>query len=250
MINVEQTIISQYANSPTIVKLIQNMNEYIDPRADLDNFYNFVWNVDTAQGFGLDIWGRIVNISRELSVPTPEDYFGFDTSIYNYDLFVPSGSDSLIDFNGEVFFVEGAGDVGEQSFTPFNEAPFYSGLPPATSTYTLTDDAYRTLILVKALANISATNAPSLNTLLNNLFSARGRAYVNDYQNMQMRYMFEFILTPYEFAIVTQSGAFIRPAGVRAYVVNTELPVFGFSPDAAPFNQAPFINEGATYAII
>lgn len=66
MKNVEQTIISQYANSPTLLKLIRNFNDYIDPTCDIDNFYDFIWNVDTAQGFGLDIWGRIVGVSRAL----------------------------------------------------------------------------------------------------------------------------------------------------------------------------------------
>lgn len=69
MINVEKTIISQYGNSPTISQLILFMNDYIDPRADLDTFFDYVWNVDTAQGFGLDIWGRIVNVERLLNVP-------------------------------------------------------------------------------------------------------------------------------------------------------------------------------------
>jgi len=69
MIDIEKTIISQYANSPTIVQLVQNMNDYIDPRADIDNFYDFVWNVDTAQGFGLDIWGRIVDVGRAVQIP-------------------------------------------------------------------------------------------------------------------------------------------------------------------------------------
>lgn len=62
MINVEQTIISQYGNSAAITQLIQNMNAYIDPRADIDNFFDVVWNVETAEGFGLDIWGRIVGL--------------------------------------------------------------------------------------------------------------------------------------------------------------------------------------------
>lgn len=62
MRDVEQTILSQYGNSATITKLIQNMNACIDPRADIDNFYNTVWNVTTAKGFGLDIWGRIVGL--------------------------------------------------------------------------------------------------------------------------------------------------------------------------------------------
>ena len=73
MIDVERTIISQYANSATIVQLVQNMNTYLDPRADFDNFFDYVWNVESAQGFGLDIWGRIVGISRELLIPAWPD---------------------------------------------------------------------------------------------------------------------------------------------------------------------------------
>lgn len=220
MINVEQTIISQYGNSATITQLIQNMNGYLDPRADFDNFFNFVWNVDTAQGFGLNVWGEIVNISRALTIPNAPNYFGF--------------SDAL-----------------PGSF-PFDEQPFYDGTSAATQTYLLGDDAYRQLILVKALANISRTTAPAINQLLQNLFAGRGRCYVNDLGNMSLRYVFEFLLTPYEFAIITQSRAIPRPAGVGAILINTNTPVFGFSEagtgSAAPFGQAPFIQEGATHA--
>ena len=220
MINVEQTIISQYGNSATITQLVRNMNQYLDPRADFEAFYNFVWNVDTAQGFGLDIWGRIVNISRELQIPAASAYFGFNEA--------------------------------DPDWFPFDEQPFYDGDAPATQTYVLSDDAYRQLILAKALANISSTNAPSLNQLLQNMFAGRGRCYVNDLGNMQMRYTFEFLLTDYELAIITQSGAFPRPAGVYASAMNTDGDVFGFSEaqDAEPFDQAPFIQEGAESAIV
>jgi hypothetical protein len=216
MINVEQTIISQYGNSATITQLVRNMNQYIDPRTDFDAFYDYVWNIETAQGFGLDILGRIVNISRELQLPPASTYFGFNDAL--------PGS------------------------YPFNDQPFWNGSPAATSTYLLTDDAYRQLILVKALANISATNAPSLNQLLRNMFPGRGRCYVNDLGGMQMRYVFEFLLTDYEFAIMTQSGTLPRPAGVGAILITTNTPVFGFASDCAPFGQAPFIQEGATHA--
>lgn len=219
MIDVEQTIIGQYGNSATITQLVRDMNTYIDPRADFDTFYDFVWNVETAQGFGLDIWGRIVNISRELTVPAALTYFGFN-------------------------------DASPGSY-PFDEAPFYVESSDATQTYRLADDAYRTLILTKALGNISAVNAPSLNHLMRNLFASRGRCYVNDMGGMQLRYTFEFLLTDYEYAIVTQSRAIPRPAGVGAYIITTDAPVFGFSEAAAaPFDQAPFIQEGATHAII
>jgi hypothetical protein len=219
MIDVEQTIISQYANSATITQLVRNMNTYLDPRADFDTFFDCVWNVETAQGFGLDIWGRIVNISRELLIPAASLYFGFKDAL--------PGS------------------------YPFGDQPFYDGTPPATQTYKLADDAYRQLILVKALANISATNAPAINQLLQNMFAGRGWCYVNDLGGMALRYTFEFDLTPYEFAIMTQSGALPRPAGVNASLFQSALPLFGFSEaglSAAPFGQGVFVPQGATNA--
>jgi hypothetical protein len=221
MLDFESTIISQYGTSATISQLCRNMNDYIDPRADFDTFYDFVWNVETAQGFGLDIWGRIVNISRELKIPGEPLYFGFNEAL--------PGS------------------------YPFGEQPFYPGAG-VTETYQLSDAAYRQLILVKALANISSSDARTLNQLLQNLFAGRGRYYVNDMGGMNMRFTFEFTLTQYEFAIVTQSGALPRPAGVGATIINTELPVFGFSEagtdSSAPFGYGTFISEGAVNAVI
>ena len=221
MIDVERTIISQYGNSPTILQLIQNMNAYLDPRADFDAFFDYVWNVDTAQGFGLDIWGRIVNIRRELQIPNAPVYFGFKDALPGSYL--------------------------------FDEAPFYDGTPPATQTYKLADDAYRKLILTKALANIASSNAPSINQLLQNMFADRGRCYVNDMGGMQFRYTFEFDLTSQEYAIVTQSGVLPRPAGVNAILFQSALPLFGFSEaglSAAPFGQGVFIPQGAINAAI
>jgi Protein of unknown function (DUF2612) len=66
MKDVEQTIISQFANSPTILQLIHNMNAYIKPHADVENFLNTIWNVDTANLFGLAIWSRIVGLPQSL----------------------------------------------------------------------------------------------------------------------------------------------------------------------------------------
>lgn len=210
------TVISQYANSPIISQLVRDMESYIDPTADLAAFYDYVWNVETAQGFGLDVWGRIVNVSRELRVPDAPLYFGFEQQTGAY---------------------------------PFGEQPFYVG-ETTSSVYRLGDDAYRRLILTKALANISATSAPSLNRLLQNLFPGRGRCYVNDLGSMQMRYTFEFYLEPWEIAVLTQSGAFPRPAGVGAILLQTETPTFGFAIDSAPFGQGSFIAENALNAIV
>jgi hypothetical protein len=172
MRDIEKTICSQYGNSTTLVKLICNMNEYIDPSADIDNFYNVVWNVDTAIGFGLDIWGEIVGVSREI-------------------------------FTDPVTYLD--------------------------------DDAFRSLILLKALSNISIDSAPSINQLLQNWLGGGVRAYVQDLGGMALLYVFEFLLTDVQIQIITGSTIFLRGAGVQANILTEEFPVIGFAEMGQPW---------------
>ena len=67
----EATVISQYQTSPTLLQLIENMETYIDPLTNLDAFYVNIWNIYSASGYGLDVWGRIVGVTRTIRVPTP-----------------------------------------------------------------------------------------------------------------------------------------------------------------------------------
>lgn len=190
-----RSVISQYANSPTMLRLVENMDEYVDPQANFTNFYNFVWNVDTAQGFGLDIWGRIVGVSRLVRLPFDNTTFGFDNAS------VP------------------------EDWQPFDEGTFYD--PSNPTAYLLPDAVYRTLVLAKALANITATTAPAMNQLFQNLLG--GRVYVVDFGGMRMGLTVEYPLTLSQYAILAQSNAFLRPAGVQLFlnVVPTGA-VFGF----------------------
>lgn len=192
MKNVSETLLSQYANSPTIVSLIESFNDAIDPSIDLDNFYNYVWNVDTAQGFGLDIWGKIVNVSRKLELTNEEAYLGFNEALYDPAVY----SDPR----------------------PFDSGIFYTGVQSGTYVYTLSDTTYRRLIMVKAMANITDCTAPNLNRLLSYLFEGRGRCYVQDLGDMQMRYVFEFPLSIIEYSIMVNTNVVPRPAGVVTFI--------------------------------
>lgn len=180
------TVISQYANSPTLVQLIESFAGYVDPTYEYDNFYDLIWNVATAQGYGLDVWGRIVGVSRVLQVATG----------VNLGLTGPSGN---------------SGDS-------LNVAPFYSGAP-LTSNYALSDDAFRTLIYAKAMANISDGSTPSINAILMILFGAGGNVYVTDGGNLTMTYTFSYVPSLVDQTIVEQSGALPRPSGVAVTVV-------------------------------
>lgn len=214
--DVRQTIGSQYANSPVLNQLITDCAENIDPRQNLSDFYNAVWNVDTAFGFGLDIWGRIVGLpnGRLLTIPGANPLFGFND------------------------------DADPADINPWSQGVWNVQGGQASQSYELLDDSFRILILAKALANISATTAPALNALLGQLFPGRGRAYVLDLGNMQMQYTFEFQLTAVEFAILTQSGALPHPAGVKVHIVSIPPSgLFGFAeafPTSTGFGQGQF----------
>jgi len=190
----ERTILSQYSNSPTIRQLIQNMNAYIDPTANIQAFFDLVWNVDTAVGYGLDVWGRIVGVGRVLQLAA-QDFLGLEdpTNI-------------------------------ESSGLPFNQAPFFHG-QNTTGNYALLDGPFRALIFAKALANISDGTISSINQILINLFGQAGplplagNSYVTDGEDMTMTYTFSSTLDPVSEAIVFQSGALPKPCGVAATVV-------------------------------
>ena len=186
--DVWETIVSQYANSPIITALIENFSAYLDQTQNIDNFIDFMRDISTAQGIGLDIWGTIVGVTRTLFIPGTQKYFGFD-------------------------------EATTISADPFDQSPFYSGVP-LSSNFELSDPAFRVLILAKALANISDGSIKSINQILLNLFPNRGgNAYVADGLNMTMTYTFNFVLTPVELAILGQSGVLPKPVGVASSVV-------------------------------
>lgn len=180
------TVISQYANSPVLLALLENLCGYIDPTKLVEDFFDLIFNVDTASGHGLDIWGRIVGVSRVLRLPDGSDYFGFS---------------------------EAAPDAHS-----FGEAPFYGG-GVLTVNFSLSDGAYRRLILAKALANICDGSIPAINQILINLFGDYGNCYVTDGEDMTMTFTFGSTLSAVDFAIVSQSGVLPRPAGVTATIV-------------------------------
>ena len=192
MINWDETLLSQYVDSPTLVGLLQSFNDAIDPSVDITNFYTQIWNVATAVGNGLDIWGQIVGVSRYLQIGA-SNYFGYDEAYT-----APTAS------------------TGPQ---PFNQAPFYLGTT-ATTTYALSDSQYRRLILVKAAANISNLSIPSINALLQAEFGTSdgvnpyGAAYVIDSGGMAFQYHLTFVPSAVQIAIINNSGVFPRPAGV------------------------------------
>jgi len=193
MINAADTILRQYAADPVTRSIIYTFEDAVGIDAFSDDFYDVIWNIQTADTYGLDVWGKIVGVGRLLTVTQNEVYFGFNEA----------SSPTPVNDDPQ----------------PFNQAPFYTRGSGQTSTVSLSNDAFRRLIIVKAAANISDCTIPNLNRLLQLMFGERGRAYVRNDGNMQMAYVFEFALSPSDLAIIQNSGAFPAPAGVLVNIV-------------------------------
>ena len=208
------TILSQYANSPTITALITSFAAELEQTPLFEAFHDDIWNIATAQGYGLDVLGRIIGIGRVIQLPS-QVWLGFEEAL-----------------------------PGSQEF---NFGSLYSGTS-ITSNYSLTDSVYRQLLYAKALTNISNGSIPSINRALMILFPNRGNAYVAEgvafgpyfgfaestsadgfgqaplyagetVPTMQLTYIFDFPLSAAELAIVNTSGVLPKPVGVQANVV-------------------------------
>lgn len=226
MKDITKTVISQYSSAPTLCDMILSLNEALDPGENIEDLFKLIWNLDTANEQGLDIWARIVGAQREFRLPTQVtgDYFGF--------------------WQGNNF--------------PFNQAPFYSDELMAFDSVRLEGDAFRTAILIKALCNVSAVDAHSINRVMAQLFGNKGEVYALDIGNMTMRLMFNFELTKYEFTLMTRSGAMLRPAGVLLDILTVPFPAFGFCEangntdpstwQAMPFDVGVFLPPGSHWS--
>lgn len=227
MTDYARTVMRQYANSPALGALLASFDRWVDPAKFTADFFARVWNIETAVGFGLDIWGRILGLDRYVTVPQQQagDFFGFDI-----------------------------GAAPGTNWQPFGGGPFYNGQGAGTTTYALPDGDFRRLLLVKAAANIASTNTPSLNALLRALFGDRGACYLTYSPDlpMQLVYIFGFFPTAVERAII-ERGTLPVPAGmtVTFRYRNVSYQSFGFDsanlgadPEAVTgFDQAPFYNE-------
>lgn len=223
-----KTVQKEFSNSATLLALLADFDQWVDMDKFTADFLAYVWDISTAQGFGLDIWGRILGQSRYLQIEqSPGDNFGFNI-----------------------------GAAPGTQWKPWSQAPFYGGQAAGTVAFPLQDEYYRQLLLVKAAANIATCDCPSINALMRAMFGSRGRCYVGyDFDTpMHVGYHFEFFPTAVERSII-ESGLFPQPAGTTPHYIYLTLAYspFGFrggNDGANPkfvtgFNQGPFYMPGA-----
>lgn len=183
MLDYKKTVVSQYGNSPKLLQLIEDFNDVIDPAADIDAFYANFWDIDTAIGVGLDIWGRIIGIGRNITIQPVSTYLGFH-----------EGQTSAVDYE------------------PFGHGILYSGV--RNGAFVLTDTAYRTLLFARALGNITDGSVPSYNRLLSLLFPTN-TVYLKLTGTMTVQVYFATAPTAFETSVLVAAFPGITPSGVQ-----------------------------------
>lgn len=207
--NINDTILRQYSNSPKIKNIIYTFNNGVDVTNIVNNFYDDIFNLETAKSYGLDIWSRIVDVSRYVKFEELGDTFGFK----------------------------------DQNLQTFNNGSFYSGVK-STNTLRLSDDFFRLVIKSKAAVNISNSTIKDTNRILSSIFSNKGTPFVTDNLDMTMHYVFPFYLSDSEISLIKNSNILPRPSGVKLRgIITIPKQVFGFfGSNCQTFNNGAFIN--------
>lgn len=205
--HIDATVQSQYAASPHIRALVDAYWEALNPDADIDLIYKNMIDPDTAVGFGLDVWGRIVAIGREYLAADEENiYFGFNPN---------SSINSRLD--------------------TFDNAPFFKKIDGKVR---LADPAYRTYIFIKAMINIGDCSLASINRMLKLMFP-NAEIYCLHVDTMVLRLVIRSELA------AADKQALLNlpwlPAGVGLEMYQIITPTFGFNGSGLmPFNQGTF----------
>ena len=194
--DIAETVQSQYATSKRMRAVIDAFWQAINPKSDIDLLYKKLVNPRTAEGYGLDVWGRIVAIGRSyLAVEDDTPYFGFDPP----------------------------GDVVNPRLDNFGNAPFYKQV---LGKVRLGDTAFRTYVFLKALINISNSSLASLNQAVKLLFPDADIQILHT-GTMVLRVL---ILSPLsESDKAALDNLPWLPAGVGLEMYQVVTPTFGFA---------------------
>ena len=212
--DIAETVQSQYATSKRMRAVIDAFWQAINPKSDIDLLYKKLVNPRSAEGYGLDVWGRIVAIGRSyLAVDDGTPYFGFDP---------PEG-------------------VKNERLNTFGNAPFYKQIYGKVR---LADPMFRTYVFLKALINISNSSLAGLNHMVRLLFPDADIQILHT-GTMVLRVL---ILSPLsESDKAALDNLPWLPAGVGLEIYQVITPTFGFAGTGLQnFDNGTFATYGIT----
>lgn len=204
-VNILQTLLWQYQNAPNIKALLEDKQDWYNTKQSQFwvDFYNDIFNLKTANDFGLAVWAIILGAPIVYNLPgAGTKAWGFEEFRFNFN-------------NGN--FSNNSGVV-----------------------FALSSESARAVLRLRYYQLTGECTVPALNRMLADVFEGYGTAYVLDGLNMTQAYIFNFQLSQdLQFAF-TNFDVLPRPAGVGSSYKVVIPPIWGFNSDAVNFDHGNF----------
>lgn len=167
------------------------------------DWYRDVFDLRTANDFGLSVWAIILNIP----------------------LTITSG---------------GVPSLNIWGFGPFRKNFNRGNFAPSTSGIRLTTEQKRLVLQLRYFQLVTRGAIPEINKFLAYVFAPFGKVYALDGLDMTMNYVFTFT-PPSQLRFVLETFDVLpRPAGVEVNYVTSIRDTFGFGPFRLNFNRGTF----------
>ena len=200
-VNLLRASLWQYNDATNLQGLLNAKNTwYLENQTQFwNNWYNDVFNLQTANDFGIKVWGEILGLKLYVNPTTATgDVFGFD------------GSDG------------------------FN---FDNGILTDYSSYELPLEIKRIALQLRYFQLVSSGTVPETNRMLKYVFRNYGNAFLYDYGAMKQLYIFNFpVIFDLQY-LFNNYDILPRPAGVKSNWYDNTIGYFGFGSTNVNFNN-------------
>jgi hypothetical protein len=204
-VNLLQALLWQYNEALRLQSLLEQKQEWYNTEYSefWENWYRDVFDLRTANDFGLSVWAIILNIPLTITTNlTPS------ANIWGFGSF-------------------------RKNFNRGNFAPSTSGIK-------LTLAQKRLVLQLRYFQLVTRGAIPEINRFLNYVFADYGKVYAQDGLDMTMNYVFTF-QPPAQLRFVLESFDVLpRPAAVMVNYVVLIRETFGFGPFHKNFNRGNF----------
>lgn len=203
-IDLMRAILWQYNSAEKLQSLLLSKKTWTDTYYSgfWNDWYRDVFNVETANEFGLSVWAIILGLPLYVSTPAEaaRDAFGFDA----------------------------------------NENFFNSTFAAVSETVGLPLETMRIAIKLRYHQLTCSTTIPETNRMLKRIFGDRGPAYLLDGEDMTQTYVFMFEIGAQLRYLFDNFDILPRPASVKSnYIIGTKK-AFGFGQYNVNFNNGTF----------
>lgn len=180
-VELTRALLWQHDNAQALRTLIEKKQDWYNTnqRDFWEHWYRDVFDVDTANDFGLAVWGRILDVSLGLQVDATVGIPHFGFGVYHQN---------------------------------FNNGPFARA---TSGEQALSTDQKRLIIRLRYYQLISRGTVTDINEAMARIFGDLGQVYVRDPLDMsKITYVFKFTPSSRVRLILDRMNLLVRPSGI------------------------------------